>query len=216
VTEAVDGEDSSDDVLDQVDDRSEFSTVADKTLSAEAGMHRFRWDMRHTGAWHKDQKKRYKKGPLARAGHYKVRLTTDGDIHEESFMLITDPRLVAQNISDSQVSQQVELELEVVQLLDQARRLEHRLQQQRDALENSESDGERSVQQEAAIAHLDAVLADLKTAKGTYMRPMLTAQISYLYGMISVADQVPGMEAEERFLNLRERFVDIARRADDL
>jgi hypothetical protein len=215
VTEAVEKEDSSDDGVDQAGHQSEFSAVADKTLSGAAGMHRFRWDMRHTGAWHKDEKKRYKKGPLVRAGHYKVRLTADGDIHEESFVLSADPRLAAQNISGSQVSRQVELELEVVQLLDQARRLEYRLQQKRDALENGESDGEGSVHEEAAIEHLDAILADLKTAKGIYMRPMLTAQISYLYGMISVADQVPGTEAEERFLRLQERFAELVRRADD-
>ncbi len=196
-------------------DVSEFSAIADKTLSAERGMHRFHWDMRHTGAWHKDAKKRYKKGPLARPGHYTARLTVGGNVHEERFVLVADPRLAEQHISDAEVSQQAGFALEVTRLLDQARRLEAELQAKRDLLEETRVDGELAVADKASMDRINDVISGLETAKGTYMPPMLTAQISYLFDMVNAADQIPGQEAENRFRELQQRFAVLAASASD-
>jgi len=203
---------------DQTDDdrTSEAVSIVDDTLTAHAGLNRYRWDMRHRGAWHKDCKKRYRSGPLGRSGQYSVRLTVGELVSEESFVLRSDPRLALENVTDAQVSRQVDLELELVALLSQARRLEDRLQTQRDALEEKQTDGEMTAVESARLDRINEVLAGLETEAGTYMPPMLTDQLSYLYNMISQADQVPGKEAEDRFRELNDRYSAIAERTSSL
>ncbi len=62
---------------------------------------------------------------------------------------------------------------------------------------------------------INDVISGLETAKGTYMPPMLTAQISYLFDMVNAADQIPGQEAENRFRELQQRFAVLAASASD-
>lgn len=194
----------------------ETTAVADDTLTTHAGLNRYHWDMRHTGPWHKDNEKRYLKGPLAAPGKYSVRLTVDGQVFETSFVLRADPRLAMEDITDDQISRQVDLELELVALLSQARRLEDDLQTQREVLESKQTDGELVAAEAAKLARINGVLAGLETEKGSYMPPMLSAQLLYLYDMISSADQVPGEEAENRYRELQDRFSEIAFHAREL
>jgi len=50
------------------------------------------------------------------------------------------------------------------------------------------------------------VLNQVKTADLIYPQPMLTDQVSYLYNMVSGADQAPGIEAADRLAELSAKF----------
>ena len=170
--------------------------LENETLSADAGLNRFHWDMTWQGAWHEDEDERYEDGPLAAAGSYTLRLTAGDSVSEAQLDIVTDPRVADFGVTSAMIEEQVELELEIVELLSNARQLAARLEEEREGLAD---DSDRA-------AAIDETLAALVTAEGTYMQPMLIAQISYLYNMISDADQQPGQEAIDRFNVLTEQF----------
>ncbi len=166
--------------------------VETKELTASPGWNRFRWTMRHAGAWHSDESKRYRRGPLVAPGSYTIRLTAGDASQEQTVELHLDPRVEKVGASADDVSVQLALQLQLVELLSEARRLEHELAEREEA--------EDITDQEAVQ------LARLRTEEGTYMRPMLVEQIAYLYGMLGRADQAPGRDATERFAALRTEF----------
>ena len=98
------------------------------------------------------------------------------------------------------ISAQVDFELQTVALLSEARRLAKRLEDERDELADDD---------EARRAMIEAALEQLVTAEGTYMRPMLIDQASYLYNMVKNADQDPGGEARDRYEVLSAEFAGI-------
>ncbi|MCB1844507.1 MAG: hypothetical protein KDI09_16215 [Halioglobus sp.] len=179
--------------------RNEIDYVVDETLSAKKGLNRFRWDMTHRGAWHKDAKRSYRNGPMAAPGRYRVRLTVGDRGAEHGFELRADPRVLEFGTSLADMEQQVALELQIQELLSDARRLEDRLSQEKETLTKARDNGAMNATQEARFDSVKVALELLTTAKGTYMQPMLIDQIEYLYGMLDDADQAPGGEAIERF-----------------
>ncbi|MEM6696791.1 MAG: hypothetical protein AAF599_00240, partial [Bacteroidota bacterium] len=56
-------------------------------LKTEKGFHRFRWDMRHAGAWDKNSQRSYQNGPMAVPGQYTVVLETAKEVYEQTFQL---------------------------------------------------------------------------------------------------------------------------------
>ena len=54
--------------------------------------------------------------------------------------------------------------------------------------------------------HFQMIKSALQTKKGIYEKPMLTAQLSYLYNMLGDADQKPGKDAHTRFGQLESEF----------
>lgn len=187
--------------------------LLEEDLTADSGMNRFRWDMTHAGAWHKDDDRRFIDGPMAKPGRYTARLTVDGQTFDQSFELQTDPRARSLGISDATIAEQLEFELRTIRLLSDARRLAERLAEEKKALEDRQSEGEvLSASDAARLQVLEEAVAALSTAEGTYMPPMLADQISYLYNMVSNADQVPGSEATDRYRVLSAEFDEINRR----
>lgn len=184
------------------------------SLSTDAGLNRFRWTMRHFGAWHSNEDRRYQNGPMVKPGTYTVRLyagdsagaITDNSAMAQSFELQVDPRVLAGGTTPAEISAQVDLQLEITELLSRARRLEDELDTEQEELEELETEDGLSAQQQARLEKVNSVLSALQTAEGIYMEPMLTAQISYLYNMINAADQAPGQEAEMRFAELSQQF----------
>ncbi|MEA1896625.1 MAG: hypothetical protein U9N53_03045, partial [Bacteroidota bacterium] len=57
--------------------------------------------------------------------------------------------------------------------------------------------------------NLEKLQSEFVTAKGPYMTPMLLDQISYLSSMLSRADQIPGNDAYERYLELKKIYEEI-------
>jgi photosystem II stability/assembly factor-like uncharacterized protein len=180
--------------------------LVDDSLSTDAGLNRFRWTMRHFGAWHSNEDRRYQNGPMVKPGTYTVRLSAGDSTMEHAFELQVDPRVLAGGTTLVDISAQVDLQLEITELLSSARRLEDELDTEQEELEELETENGLSAQQQARLENVNAVLSALQTAEGIYMEPMLTAQISYLYNMINAADQAPGQEAEMRFTELNQQF----------
>ncbi len=186
---------------------SQETVIADESLSNEPGMNRFRWNMKHLDAWHEEEQVRFQDGPLARPGRYTARLTVGDYVMEESFDLLVDPRVLEQGTSLDDINAQVDLSLQLVDLLSEARQLEKRLTDEQEELEGKGEEisdaGRRRLNQ------LNAVLGELKTEDIIYPQPMLTDQIDYLYNMINTADQAPGKEAEDRFEVLATKLLEI-------
>ncbi|MDX1409741.1 MAG: hypothetical protein R3330_16445, partial [Saprospiraceae bacterium] len=163
-----------------------------RALEDEPGLHRYRWDMRHTGAWHSSSSRRFGGGPLVVPGTYIVRLTTGTEVKEQSFTIHMDPDVAAEGATMQDLQQQERLSLDVAQLLSRARILESDLRKQ---LKSADDD---------AAAAVQASLDKLVTSAGRYQQPMLISQISYLYGILTRADQLPGQDAVKRFGELKE------------
>ena len=180
--------------------------LVDDSLSTDAGLNRFRWTMRHFGAWHSNEDRRYQNGPMVKPGTYTVRLSAGDSTMEHAFELQVDPRVLAGGTTLADISAQVDLQLEITELLSSARRLEDELDTEQEELAQLETENGLSAQQQARLENVNAVLSALQTAEGIYMEPMLTAQISYLYNMINAADQAPGQEAEMRFTELNQQL----------
>jgi len=154
------------------------------TLEKSAGTHRFRWDLRHAGAWDINPRRAFRNGPMAAAGRYTVRMTVDGKEHKQSFQLMADPRIKQSGVTTQDLSEQEKLALQVRDLLSSARRL---------AEEKSSDKSSESYRM-------------LVTDDGPYPQPMLVDQIQYLASMIDQADQLPGKDAYDRFKELKEEL----------
>lgn len=163
--------------------------LINKSLGLKKGLNRFDWDMTITGAWHAEKNRRFRNGPLTKPGEYTVELTVDSVVLSQTFELQMDPRNEKVNITADHISQQVDFQINMRDLLSEANKLEAEIE------EKKKKDKENK--------QLDAVLAQLKTAKGIYMKPMLIDQISYINYMLSGADQVPGKDAYDRYEELK-------------
>lgn len=178
---------------------NELRFLDSDTLVADAGLNRFHWDMTWRGAWHENEEERFQDGPLVAPGRYTLRLAVGDAVLEQPVVIRTDPRVTELGVTDAMIREQVELELDIVELLSEARRFAATLGEERESLDD-DSDRAREI---------EGALDLLVTAEGTYMQPMLIDQIDYLYGMTSNADQAPGREAIDRFAVLEESFAAI-------
>lgn len=183
---------------------SQTRVITDEDLSAEPGMNRFRWDMKHSGPWDEDADDSYKNGPLARPGDYTVRLTAADTTVDQPLTLVADPRVLAQGTTLQDVDEQVAMQLVLVDMLSEARRFEQQVAKEHEDLE-SRSDELSPAEAERLLLVTD-VLNEVKDADIIYPRPMLVRQISYLLNMISGADQAPGVEAADRLAELSASF----------
>lgn len=163
-----------------------------KSLSLKKGLNRFDWDMTMTGAWHKEENRRFKNGPMVKPGIYIIELTIDDNVLSQSFELLMDPRNENANVTTDQINKQVDLQVKMRDLLSDANKLESEIEdRQKEDKENTQ---------------LAEALSALKTEKGIYMKPMLIDQISYLNYMLTGADQVPGKDAYDRYTELKTTF----------
>jgi photosystem II stability/assembly factor-like uncharacterized protein len=185
---------------------NEVNYINDETLTAEPGMNRFRWNMKYLGPWNEDEVKRFMDGPLAAPGRYTARLIVGDSVSEQKIELLVDPRVADTGTTINDIKEQFAFELKMVALLTDARKLEHSLLKEWEHLEEKNESDFLSERESQRLTKIEVVLDTLKTADIIYPQPMLTDQISYLYNMISNADQAPGKEAEDRYQELNKRF----------
>lgn len=179
---------------------SEVIYIAEEQLATGAGFHRFNWDMTHAGPWHNNANRRYRSGPRAKSGTYKVRLTVNNSVLEQSFVLSTDPRSGKAGITEADVQAHEALALQIAALLGEARKTSQELSKRLKATDLDVDTKDK----------LKAIESILETAKGTYMKPKLIDQISYLYGTVSgSADFMPGKDAYDRYEELVNQFQEV-------
>ena len=186
---------------------NEISYSVNANLSAKKGMHRFRWDMRHTGAWNAMEMQRFRNGPYALPGTYTAKLTVGDQSYEQSFELLLDPRAEESGVTTADLKQQIEISLKVVDLLSDARRLLEEVKKTKTSLGKKTESASKE-----RLAELESLEQKLETAEGRYQTPMLIDQIRYLYGITRQADQRPGQDVYTRYdelLNLLQEYKQI-------
>lgn len=164
-------------------------------LSNKAGLHAFRWDLRHAGAWSDSGRNSRRGSPLVAPGSYSLRLQLGSQQVEERLDLKIDPRLLSVGISAEDLKAQEALALRVRNLMSRARQLNAAV--------------EKAMGKEGSKVELAALSAAINTAEGRYRQPQLLSQISYLSSMLRYADQRPGQDAYHRYDELRNWFEDL-------
>ena len=166
-------------------------------LKTSKGMHRFRWDMKHFGAWNVSKTRNYANGPYASTGEYTIRLKIGEQVFEQPFELLTDPRIEVSGVTLSDIQAQEILSLKVVDLLSAANQKANEIKEKIKRLQpNERSEKER----------LEKIYHQLVRSKGRYTQTKLINQISYLYNIISQADQLPGRDVYERYEELKKEL----------
>ena len=113
---------------------------------------------------------------------------------EQSFVLSADPRSAEAGITEADIIAHEALALQISELLSDARRASQEVSKR---LKVADLDADEKAQ-------LEEIKTSLETAKGTYMKPKLIDQISYLYGTVSgSADFMPGKDAYDRYDELK-------------
>ncbi|WP_246865758.1 WD40/YVTN/BNR-like repeat-containing protein [Croceivirga thetidis] len=170
-----------------------------KKLEAKKGLNRFAWDLREKGPWHKEKKRRFKNGPMVIPGKYSVRLTVGNEILTQEFEIIPDPRVTEDGITGDHMLKQHKMQGEVAQLLSEARQFQESLEKELKALKKKKDNAEAKEQMEKT----KNVLAKLKNDEGAYPQQMLVSQISYIYNMVTGADQAIGKDVVARYQELK-------------
>jgi photosystem II stability/assembly factor-like uncharacterized protein len=157
-----------------------------EALETTAGLHRFIWDLRHSGPL--SSSGRQGRGPMAVPGSYTVRLRTDGHEMSTGLTVLPDPRLEG-DVSLRDMELQLAHNQSVgVQLTRHARAV----MAIREALKNLD-------QGDARRDRLESIRNELVTDNAdSYPPRMLDSQLRYLAGMTARADQLPGRDAYER------------------
>jgi len=112
-------------VLEQDMAVNEVRYVKQSGLTTEEGINRFHWDMRYTGPWQENEKKRFTGGALAPAGTYTLKLNVGGQEFTQPLTIVMDPRVIENGVTEAHVRAQADLHRKVLDLLDQARRQAH-------------------------------------------------------------------------------------------
>ncbi|MDX1665845.1 MAG: hypothetical protein R3350_01375, partial [Saprospiraceae bacterium] len=180
-------------------------------LRNKAGMHRFVWDLRHTGPWHENARRSGRGGPMVVPGSYRLVLRSGEKVSEQYVEVVIDPRLSEANIDKADLLAQEKLLLEVRDRISAARQMAETVEAYLKRVDEKKM--EISAEQREEVLYLSS---ELVTAEGRYRKPMLIDQLEYLYNMLNRADQPPGQDAYERTDELTEKLADLKKRWDAL
>jgi|TARA_Y100000310_G_scaffold120953_2_gene119709 photosystem II stability/assembly factor-like uncharacterized protein len=162
--------------------------ISRTTLTKKKRTNRFRWNMRHAGAWDKDPKRAFLNGPLAAPGTYTANLIVDKKLFKQSFEILMDPKVIQSGIRIHDLRAQEKLALAVRKALDESKILAFNVK-------------------DAEAGPMLQIKNTLVTAKGPYPQPMLIDQLNYLRSMIDRADQRPGKDAYLRYEELKSQLM---------
>ncbi len=184
--------------------RSFSSASGQPRLETSAGMHRFQWDMRMAAGDGAAGPAARRGGPYVVPGNYSIRLSVDGRTQTAVLRIRLDPRIAADGVTLSDLQAQVDLSLDVSALLIRAQEAVSRIDQERKRLAPIiKAGGQKARRAKEAESELTDIKALLVTEEGRYPQPQIVDQINYLNGMISRADQRPGLDAYVRLEELK-------------
>jgi len=179
------------------------SPVASLQASGEEGFHRLSWGLTKSSG-SSSAGRRGSSGIKVVPGRYKVLLNAGDITLETSFSVLPDPRVMHDGMSQENFQEQYDLCEKVQALRSRARAFQGELDSVWEPMNKEKAEGKR---QKAKIRNKYKVLSDIRdqlvSKRGAYPQPMLTSQISYLYSMISRADQKPGKDAYIRYEELK-------------
>ncbi|MFT5142819.1 MAG: photosystem II stability/assembly factor-like uncharacterized protein, partial [Thalassolituus oleivorans] len=162
-----------------------------ESIKKQAGLHRFIWDLRHAGALGTNG--RQGRGPMAVPGTYTVRLATEGQSQTGTVTVHPDPRVEADGVTQADMARQLAHNQAVGGQLTRHARAVMAVEK---ALKDLPDDDAQRPELESLRSRLVTDNSD------SYPPRMIDAQLRYLSGMTSRADQRPGRDAYERLETL--------------
>jgi photosystem II stability/assembly factor-like uncharacterized protein len=150
-------------------------------VTKDAGLNRFVWDVRHQA------------GISVPPGAYQARLKVDGKTFTQPFAVLIDPRVAEDGVTAADLQEQFAHNMRMRELVTSVNQVVSRVRDAQTKLKGtSGADAEKA-------KSVDAIAAKLQTEPVRYGKPGLQAQITYLAGMTTGADQKIGRDAIERF-----------------
>ena len=174
--------------------------VSATAITDNIGENRFAWDLMHattSGG----------RGPMVAPGRYAARLIVDGDTLTQPLVVIADPRVRVDGITDEVLIAQERHELAVRDAIAEARKVVARARETRTQMQSRGA---------PMLREADDIMRSLETAEGRYQAPKLLAQLEYLYGMTLGADQRVPRDAAARLVTLKAELAAIVKRLDAL
>lgn len=185
-----------------------FQPIQAVNLSKTAGLHRLQWDMRHKGAWDNNPRRSFSNGPYVAPGQYFVSLEIDGKEFVQEFKVLADPRLAAINTGTTELKEQEELALKIVNLTSEANKLTDQiLTRRKDIVKLQAKKSRKKLQLEDA--QLKVLEDKMNMMEGIYMQPQLNDQISYLLRSVTGADQQPAKNTYIQYEKLKKQLAEI-------
>ena len=163
------------------------------------GMHRVTWDLRYPGPWQSAARPEGPNGPVAVPGKYSVRLTDGAWTSTQPLTITEDSRITAAGVTAVDLRQQFEHNLRVRDLVSEINQLVARVRSAEQSLRGKPEEAAR-------LDGVQTLASHLITPSIRYSKPELQTHITYLYQMTNSADQKPGRDAEERYLELRKEL----------
>jgi len=177
--------------------RPELEQTGTPRLPAVSGLNRFVWDLALPGPWDSNPRRSGRNGPMAAPGTYTIRVSADGVTGSETLLVRMDPRAVADGAGAAEVRQLLAHNIRVRDLVTDVNRAVASVQTARRATPVSNG---------APADRLATIVKRLVTPGIRYSQPGLQAQIQYLYGAVTNADQVVGGDAVARYDVLRKEL----------
>jgi photosystem II stability/assembly factor-like uncharacterized protein len=178
-------------------------------IRPEAGMQRVRWDLRYPGPWTANAPGGGPGGPMVPPGKYSVKLTAGGQTVTRTFDVKSDPRVAGDGVSDRDIAEQVQFQLQVRDAIGDARRLQQQIEQ---AMEKAGVKPPRAMPvggSPASIKYdhpLQEMWAKVADTPGIYVQGMLVTQLNNVQRMITQADQKIGKDAYDRYADLQKEL----------
>jgi len=182
------------------------ATSPETKLKTKEGANRFTWDLKNSPPRSSKSGGRSMSGPMVAPGSYRIELRVAGQNYTHSVNVLSDPRIKQAAISDNDLRIQEALALSVRDLITDTRTLASQIDEKRKVHKEKIESGKASKRVLAEDNALATMEAQLVTAEGRYMKPMLIDQLSYLYSMLVRADQLPGQDAFDRYNELSRHF----------
>ena len=197
-------------------------------LPVTAGIHQVSWNLRRRGPRSLGSG-RPTPGAVVAPARYQLRLTatTAGGVPVESSAPLEvqiDPRVSEAGITVADLEAQVELANQISEAINTLRDRVLTIRGQReqvDSLLERPALGEtlladaRAVQEE--MTAIEGLLLQTEEGKvGAELEPQLQSQMTYLYGMVSSADQRPGQDAYDRFRDVKAELDELLERLTTL
>lgn len=192
------------------EEEGRFRPVWPMTLENKAGMHRFTWDLRSTGAWMSESRPQAENGPVVAPGTYQVRLVAGSWSATQPLQVAEDPRVTADGVSTDDLIAQFQHNMRVLVLLNEVNHTVARVK----AAETTLKAGNKP--DPVKSAKLKAISDKLITPKIRYSQPALQTHVAYLYNMTTHTDQKIGKDAEARYAILRKQFDEITSQLNQL
>jgi photosystem II stability/assembly factor-like uncharacterized protein len=176
--------------------RQVWPTVLEKT----AGMHRFVWDLRYTGAWMSATQPQAANGPVAAPGSYTVELSSGSWTAKQPLTIAEDPRVTADGVTTADLTEQLQFQLKALALLSDVNHAVARIRAAQTKFKTNKTEDSDQAKQLKAIAD------KLITPSIRYSQPALQTHVAYLYGEDNRTDQKVGKDAMLRYEALRKQL----------